>query len=127
MKILINTISREDIINKTELAAKGSVVEIAFADTLSAPKIAGHNFIVGEWIHIDEKDVEANAELLAKYPDIKEAHIVLADQMKIAIEERNLHHFAQGIQDAADLYKQALPEIADTVLKIVPIKVEKAE
>ncbi len=122
MKILINTISREDVINKTEAAEKGTKEEQTFASTIPCPVIMGHTFPIGEWIHIDEKDIDEKE--LAKYPDIKEAHVALEERLKQRIDEDGLSSFAQGLQDAAVVYKQELPAIAGMILKIAPVKVK---
>ena len=134
IKILINTISREDIINKAEIAEglqpndkgetkEGTEDEKAFAASLSCPEIMGRVFPLEQWIHIDEKDIDP--DVLAKYPDIKEAHVVLEERMKRAIEEQGLQNMALGIKQAAETYVQELPAIADTVLKIAPVEVGK--
>jgi hypothetical protein len=124
MKILINTISQVDLINKAEKAEiTGTKAEKDFAATLSSPAIKDKNFMLGEWVHCDDKWVSDNAAMLALYPDIKEAHVVLQEKMVRQIEEQGLQSFAQGIKDAADTYKQELPAIADTVLKIAPVRV----
>jgi hypothetical protein len=134
MKILINTISRCDIINRLEIAQglqpnkKGelkpaSKEEQDFAASVACPEIQGEVFPMGEWRHMDEKWIADNADLLAKYPDVKEAHVVLQENMAAKICECGFHHFAKGIEDAATLYKQELPEIAAMVLRIAPVKV----
>jgi hypothetical protein len=124
MKIYINTITQEKVFEEKEKVKEGTTSEKDFADTLSCPTIKGEVFPIGEWKHRDEKWAEDNAKDLEKYPYIKEAYIVLEDKMKQAIEERNLQSFAQGLKEANELYSEALPEIADTVLKISPYKME---
>jgi hypothetical protein len=133
MKIYINTIPQEEVINSLEAADK-AIADVkvgepskelldakAIADAAACPVIADRAFPIGEWIHLDENDIDAVE--MAKYPHIREAHVVLEEKMKQAIEEKGLGSFAEGIKQAADTYKQELPTIADTVLKIAPMKV----
>lgn len=133
MAILINTITREEVINTQELAAKsGTEDEKAFAETLASPSIgdkeAGTNviFVVDEWRSVDEKWIADNQKTLDKYPWIKPAETVLEDNMKTAIQERRLHNFAQGLKEHVTLGDLAeLPTIAKTVLDLVPYEEPK--
>jgi len=94
----------------------------------SSPTIDGEAFMTGEWRHMSEKWFQKNAEALKKYPDIKEARIILEEKLagvpeenlKQVIKENNLQSFAQGLKDAAIQYNESLPAIADTILKITP-------
>jgi hypothetical protein len=147
IKILINTIPREEIINSMEAADKAildarstaPVGEFAgeerredlelrealdaaktIAETCAAPNISDVNFTVGEWRHVSDEWIADNAVDLAKYPYIKEADVVLEEQMQVAIRERGLDSFAQAIKAASDQYGQEVPAIADSVMKIAP-------
>jgi len=86
----------------------------------TTPEIKGEVFPLGEWKHFDVKWAEDNAKELAKYPDIKDAYIVLEEKTKRAFEDYGIDNFAQGIESASKMYNQAVPTIATEVLKIKP-------
>ncbi len=86
----------------------------------SSPTVAGDSFPAGEWIHVTEKWFQDNSKELEKYPDIKEARVILEEKLRKQIEEQGLASFAQGLKDASIQYNEPLPDIADTVLKIKP-------
>jgi hypothetical protein len=80
-------------------------------------EIAGEHFLPGEHVHMkDDFDV-------SKFPDIKEAHVVLAERTQKALDENGLTQFAQSVKEDMERYSQAVPEIATTVLKYAPVKV----
>jgi hypothetical protein len=84
-------------------------------------QIAGEHFLPGEWAHVkDDFDV-------SKYPQIKEAHVILAERTQKALDENGLTQFAQAVKENAEMYKQAVPEIATTVLKYAPVKVAEID
>jgi hypothetical protein len=121
--IIINDITTEKVAAAIDAAALGTAEEKAHAATLSEPVISTSHFPIGEWIHLDDKWVSDNATTLAKYPDLKEAHIVLEDKLKEAIDERSLQYFAQGLVEANKVYGEKdypLPKIATTVHEYVP-------
>ena len=136
MKIFINTITPEDTINAIEAADKATAdVKVGepskeltdakvLAESASCPTISDKVFPVGEWIHIEDADALAMETELAKYPAIKEAHVVLEEKMKQAIEEKGLGSFASALKTTVMDYKQESPEIVDAILKLAPIKIE---
>jgi hypothetical protein len=79
--------------------------------------VSGQHFLPGEHVHMkDDFDV-------SKFPDIKEAHVVLAERTQKALDENGLTQFAQSVKEDMERYKQTVPEIAATVLKYAPVKV----
>jgi hypothetical protein len=80
-------------------------------------QVLGEHFLPGEHVHMkDDFDV-------SKFPDIKEAHVVLAERTQKALDENGLTQFAQSVKENMEMYKQTVPEIATTVLKYAPVKV----
>ncbi len=113
MKILINTVSREDIINKAEEAAKPVLVKgkeaidqdsVDFASSLSCPTIGDRIFPLEQWVHVDEKWVADNAATLGLYPDIKEATVVREEKLARARSDYGIDNIDLALKQAADLY-----------------------
>jgi|SRR3972149_7590299 len=85
-------------------------------------EIAGEVFPTGEWKHRPIKWCADNAVALAAHPEIKEAYVVLEERTKKAMSDYGLDSFAEGLKEAAALYKQPIPEIANDVSKLSIVK-----
>jgi len=116
MKIYINTITPEIVaaINDSELKSGAKESELTRATTV----INKTTFIPGEWVHVAD-DFEVDEKL---FPYIKEAHIVLEERTAQALKEKGLDAFAQGLEEAAELYKQDVPAMATTVRMLAAVK-----
>ena len=85
-------------------------------------EIAGESFSQGEWKHRPIKWCADNTAELALHPDIKEASLVLEERTKKAMSDYGLDSFAEGLKEAAALYKQPVPTIANDVSKLSIVK-----
>lgn len=106
MKVLINIITPDQIVEIQETYPN-------FGGTFT---ISGKEFIPGEWVHVaDSFMVPDNRK-----PFIKNVRWVLAALTRRYLRDYRMHQFAQGVKDAAELYGDAVPAIAKTVLAIAP-------
>ena len=85
-------------------------------------EISGELLIPGEWKHRPIKWCADNAVALAAHPEIKEAYVVLEERTKKAMSDYGLDSFAEGLKEAAALYKQPVPTIANDVSKLSIVK-----
>lgn len=90
MKILIN------IITNTQIAE----IKETFPNFTGIFTFNGEQFIPGEWKHVpDDFVVEGTGSQF-----IKNARWIIRMLVRRHLREQNLHQFAQGIIDAANLY-----------------------
>jgi histidinol-phosphate/aromatic aminotransferase/cobyric acid decarboxylase-like protein len=127
--ILINSTTMEKVAAAVEAASLGTREEKEYAASLSEPIFKdekGQEFRqqIGEWKTYTDKEYEAIKDQLAKYPDIKEAHVLVEEELTELILERRLNQKALAMQEANKQYGEEypLPEIASMVLKIAPVK-----
>ncbi len=85
-------------------------------------EIGGETFVQGEWKHRPDEWVEKHAKELAKFPDIKEAHIVLEERTAQVLKENGLDNFAEGLKEAAETYNEPIKGVALDVAKYAPYK-----
>lgn len=108
MKVLIN------IISNTQIA------EIRESDPTFTGVIAfkGQTFVPGEWVHVSDDFTVPDA---AK-PYVKNVKWILRYLVRKFLRENNLHNFAQGLIDTADLYSWPVGDrtIAETVIAMAP-------
>jgi hypothetical protein len=128
-RILINSATMEKVAASIEAASLGTREEKEYAASLSEPifkdeKGLEYHAPIGEWKTYTDKEYESIKDQLAKYPDIKEAHVIVEEEIAELILERRLNQKALAMQEANKQYGEEypLPEIAATVLKISPVK-----
>jgi O-methyltransferase involved in polyketide biosynthesis len=129
IKILINSTTSEKVAQAVESASLGTAEEKAHAASLSEPIFKdekGQEFHqpIGEFKHYTDKEYEAIKDQLAKYPDIKELHVVVEEEAAEKFRECGLDKKALAMQEANKQYGEEypMPEIASMVLKIAPVK-----
>lgn len=106
MKVLTNIITPEQIaeVQKTYPNFRGVVT------------INGQQFIPGQWVHVADNFVLSG--LGSAF--IKNVRWVLAARVRQILRENDLHNFARGVKELAELYGEKMPELAGTILQLSP-------
>lgn len=106
MKVLINIITPDQV----------AKIQETYPNFGGIFTISGQSFIPGEWVHVADSFVIPDN----RKPFIKNVRWVLAALTRRHLGDYMMHQFAQGVKDAAEMYGDAVPAIATTVLAIAP-------
>jgi hypothetical protein len=119
MKIYISTLDYQTwaTINEQEIKDGAAEKDLTPMSPTITSGLRTETFIPGEWKHVPD-DFVIDAK---KYPFIKEAHIVMEELTKVALQEKGLDNFAVALEESYTQYEKAVPAIATDVKKYAPV------
>lgn len=123
MKIYINTLDYQTLYAINEQELKDGAKDLTPMSPTITSGLRTETFIPGEWKHVPD-DFAIDAK---KYPFIKEAHVVMEERTKVALQEKGLDNFAVALEESYTGYEKAVPAVATDVKKYAPVTAAAVE